>query len=69
MANDQFAAIYDDLMELLQKAENAATPAERDRHLLEARAAHKDMLAHKEHFSEAQLKRVSRRLQHLATAK
>lgn len=65
MPDDQYSDIYDALMETIQKAEKENSPLARARYLQQAQADYKDMLAHKEHFSEAQLKRVARRMQAL----
>lgn len=65
MSDDQNADIYSDLMETIQKAEKESSPVARARYVQQAQADYKDLLAHKEQYSEAQLKRVARRMQAL----
>lgn len=65
MSDDEFHELYDAVLDAIQQAQAADSPAEKARWAQIAREDYQDVLRHQHHFSEAQLKRLARRMSSL----
>ncbi len=64
--SDEYRELYDAVLDAIQKAQAAASPAEKVHWVQTAHEDYQDVLRYQHHFSEAQLKRLARRMASLA---